>query len=136
MHFIAKCLRIFLLQVCATVTRMHSSRMRTSYVLCSGHLGRGDLPGGCLPRRSVCLGWCLPGGVCIEGCTSPDPEADSPPHPTVNRQTPIKTLLFATVVPDGKYCRGCFTIQLGQAKHLNSTVNGASRLLKRLLYQS
>ena len=67
------------------LTRMHSSRMRT--VNCRGHLPGGVFPGGsaqavsawgdvcsegCLPRRGVCPGVCLP-----RGCTPPCGQTDT-----------------------------------------------------------
>ena len=85
-------------------TRMRSSGMRT--VRCSGHLGRGCLPGG------VCLGGCLsrgclPGGsaqggnVCLGGgrlgCICPGEGGCG------QTDTCKKHDLSATTVDEGKY---------------------------------
>ena len=74
-----------------SVTRMHSSRMRTGRF--NGHLyrRRGSLPEGGLPGGH--LGGCLPGGVCPGGCV----QGGVHPHWT-QRQTPPAPL-HAGILP-------------------------------------
>ena len=104
-----------------SLTRKHSSRMRTARLLA----GEGACPGVCVgalcPGVCVCLGVCIHGcvfRVCVyvyRGCTPPDPEVNPPwaqshtlpgsrgrhppdtrvkhPTPFVDRQTSVKTLL-------------------------------------------
>ena len=92
--------RIFFRSAIILITRMHSSRMRTSRSLTAclsllpGWVGGGGMsgPGG---GGDVCSG---AGGQGIPACT----EADHPPPPPLTEsQTPVKTLPWPNLVAAG-----------------------------------
>ena len=67
-----------------SLTRKHSSKMRTARLLIMGVVSRGVCPGGCVCPMGCAQGRCVQ-AECPGGCTPPDPEAHPP---RTQRHTP------------------------------------------------